>query len=104
MGIRQKPGTGVQRLRAPDRSTGCGDYRENTAPGGGGWRWRPQTEIRDRAPDRQTQRCRGTETRTRWQSRVKRREKTAGWMEAGVLTRGCTEYLSRQGPQTAQIE
>lgn len=52
MGIRQKPGTGVQRLRAPDRSTGCGDYREDTAPGGGGWRWRPQTEIRDRAPDR----------------------------------------------------
>lgn len=52
MGIRQKPGTGVQRLRAPDGSTGCGDYRENTAPGGGGWRWRPQTEIRDRAPDR----------------------------------------------------
>jgi hypothetical protein len=32
--------------RAPDRGTGCGNYKEATDPGGGGWGWRAQTEIR----------------------------------------------------------
>lgn len=32
--------------RAPDRGTGCGNYKEATDSGGGGWGWRAQTEIR----------------------------------------------------------
>lgn len=75
----------MQRLRAPDRGTGCGDYREDSDPGGGGWGWKPQTEIRDGASDRHRD-AEGQKQGPDGGVGLERK-KTAGWMEAGVLKR-----------------